>query len=230
MPLAALLITAYLIGSIPFGLIVGKLFFATDLREHGSGNIGATNAYRVLGWQGGIPIFILDLAKGLGPVLTVTAMSPTVLHTHSHALAIIGAGFAAIMGHTASPFLKFKGGKGVATSLGVATGLSCKGGLIAFASWCVVLMVTRYVSVASIIGTAVGAAMIYIFNGYNVYYGAFGIFATVYVLIKHIPNIKRIARGEEPQIDSLPILLRCLTHRNPSTDDSRDSDQHAKEG
>ena len=197
MTFAILMIVSYLIGGIPFGLIIGRIFFGTDIREHGSCNIGATNAYRVLGWKGGVPVFILDLSKGIGPVIAARLLSSGTLHSYPPGMVIVAAGFAAVIGHTVSPFLKFKGGKGVATSLGVAFALSWQGGAAAFIAWCIVLAATRYVSMASIVGTIVGAATITIYSGNNPFYGAFGLFATIYVVIKHIPNIKRLLRGEE---------------------------------
>ncbi len=215
-----LFVISYLIGSIPFGLYIGKIFCSVDLREVGSGNIGATNAWRVLGWQYGLPIFILDLAKGLVPVLiarfgVVTQADVyaqddnTGYHLANHGAlqhglsgwGIVACGIAAILGHNFSPFLKFKGGKGVATSLGVCIGMSWEAGIAGFAVWGVLVLLTRYVSIGSIVGTAVGSIGIWLNNGKSLPFGLFGIIATLFVAVKHKANIQRLLNGIEPKVD-----------------------------
>jgi glycerol-3-phosphate acyltransferase PlsY len=195
MPLAAqiaiLLIGSYLVGGIPFGLTIGKTFFKIDPREHGSKNIGATNVYRVIGPKAGAIVFTLDLLKGLFPVLLAKH-----LFAH-HDWIIVGAGFASIMGHTVSPFLNFKGGKGVASSLGVAVGLSWKASLVSFGTWVFIVLTTGYVSLASIVSTPVGAVLVYLWNHKSPAYGIFGAIVSVFVIVKHRANIQRLMRGEE---------------------------------
>ena len=129
----ALLVFAYLLGSLPIGLIVGKAVRGIDVREHGSGNIGATNVWRTLGPVWGSLVFALDVGKGLAPVLLAQRNAAHI------AWLPVAAGLAAILGHNFSVFLKFKGGKGVATTLGVAFGLSWVAGLVGFGVWLVVL-------------------------------------------------------------------------------------------
>ncbi|MDR3707919.1 MAG: glycerol-3-phosphate 1-O-acyltransferase PlsY [Capsulimonadaceae bacterium] len=189
--IVCILLIVYLIGAIPFGLAIGKAFFKIDPREHGSKNIGATNVYRVIGWKAGAPVFALDLGKGLIPVLLMRHAFP------SASWWIILTGFAAIMGHTYSPFLGFKGGKGVATSLGVAFGLSWQGSLVCFFTWLAIVLTTGYVSLASIAVTPLGAVLVYYLNDHNVAYGVFGAIITVFVIVKHRANIKRLIHGEE---------------------------------
>ena len=204
MSLTLLLLFAYILGSVPFGLALGKVCCHVDLREHGSGNIGASNAWRVLGWKVGLPVFVLDLLKGFIPVLAGRLVSE---HRSWASWAVVGAGMFAILGHNVSPFLKFKGGKGVATSLGVALGLSWKAALAGFAAWAVVLALTGFISVASLVGTPVGAYLIWYLNGGSLPYALFAILATAFVVVKHIPNMRRLVVGRESSI-SWALLSR----------------------
>ena len=137
-------ILAYLIGSIPSGLILGKLFWHKDLREHGSHNIGATNAWRTLGKGAGIAVFIADSLKGQAGVAVGLVLVGTPL------AAVLG-GLFAIIGHSFSIYLRFHGGKGVATSLGVLTMLMGNVTLIVFAVWFAIVYTTRYVSLGSVV-------------------------------------------------------------------------------
>jgi glycerol-3-phosphate acyltransferase PlsY len=194
--IALFLAASYVVGGIPFGLYVGKRFFNVDIREHGSKNIGATNAYRVLGKKAGAAVWCLDVGKGLLPVLLAKQLFP------HHDWAIIGAGFAAIMGHTYSPFLGFAGGKGVATSLGVGFGLSWKGCAAAMGVWTLLRFVTGYVSVASLLGTPVGCYLVWAENGKSLPYGVFCAFVAILVIVKHRSNIGRLLKGTEPKMSA----------------------------
>ncbi len=191
---AAILFGAYVLGGIPFGLAIGKIFRGIDLRQLGSKNIGASNAWRVLGWKLGLPIFLFDLGKGLLPVFVAQRLVP------GSSWVIVGTGICAILGHNFSPFLRFKGGKGVATSLGVAVGLSPVAGLCGFAVWGIVTLATRFVSLGSLIGTPVGAVLIWWLNGRSLPYGLFSILATLFVVVKHAANIKRLLGGTEARV------------------------------
>ena len=189
-----LLIFAYLLGSLPIGLIVGKAVRGIDVREFGSGNIGASNVWRTLGPAWGSLVFALDVGKGLTPVLLARPLA-------AHAAWLpVAAGMAAILGHNFSVFLKFKGGKGVATTLGVAFGLSWLAGLIAFGVWLAVLGVTRYISVSSLAGTVVGTFCLWWLNDRRLPYGLFSLLATVFVFVKHRANVARIRAGTEPKV------------------------------
>jgi len=141
-----ILLIAYFVGSLPIGLAVGKLVRGIDVRDFGSGNIGASNVWRTLGPVWGIVVFALDVCKGLGPTLLARHQP------HAPGWLPVAAGVAAVLGHNFSPFLRFKGGKGVATTLGVAFGLSWAAALVGFAVWGICLAVTRYISVASVVG------------------------------------------------------------------------------
>ena len=144
-----LLLVAYVIGSVPSGLIVGRVFFNTDLRDYGSKNIGATNAYRVLGAPAGLCVLIADVGKGvLGVYLGQTAGN-----IYDPALTVycmIMGGLLALIGHSASVFLHFKGGKGVATGLGIILYLAPVETAIVFFVWCVIVGLTRLVSLGSV--------------------------------------------------------------------------------
>lgn len=193
MTLALLLLCSYLLGAIPIGLIVGRLIKGIDIRQHGSGNIGATNVWRVLGPFWGSLTFALDTAKGLTPVLLAHHLLPHLFWLP------VAAGMLAIMGHNFSVFLGFRGGKGVATTLGVACGLSWQAALIGLIVWLIVLALTRYISLASLIGTPIGAICLWAFNGWNWVYGLFALLAAVFVIVKHRPNMQRLRAGTEPK-------------------------------
>jgi len=190
----AVVVGAYILGAVPFGLMIAKRYFNVDIRELGSKNIGATNVYRVLGKKAGAAVFTLDILKGLAPVLLAHH-----LFGSQHAWVVL-TGVAAILGHTFSPFLGFKGGKGVATSLGVAFGFSWQAGLICFVVWCLIVWITGYVSVASIVGAPLAAVLIWYFNGEDPIYAVFGIVVASFVVLKHRANIARLRRGEELKI------------------------------
>lgn len=191
---ALTLVLAYVLGSLPIGLYIGKMVRNIDVREFGSGNIGASNVGRVLGPRWAVLVFLLDVAKGLLP--TVAAQSQSGPGSWWPVLT----GMAAILGHNASLFLKFKGGKGVATSLGVAFGLSWQAGLIGFGTWSLALLATRYISVASIIGTAVCSFFIWWFNHRQLPSGCFAGLATLFVVVKHRSNVQRLKAGAEPKV------------------------------
>ncbi|MBP2649849.1 MAG: plsY [Firmicutes bacterium] len=187
-------VLSYLIGSIPNGLIIGKVFKGVDIREFGSKNIGATNAYRVLGAWPGFFVLIMDLLKGviavyIGKVLIGTTMGE-----------ITGA-FFAITGHNWPVFLGFKGGRGVATALGVIAILMPRETAIIFIAWVIIVALTRYVSLASIVGAAMAPVLIWLF-GEEIEFFVFGILAAAFVIFRHKANIQRLLKGEELKIKS----------------------------
>ena len=180
---------AYLIGSIPTGLILGKAIWHKDLRQYGSHNIGATNAWRILGSKAGILIFLLDFIKGqLGVML-----AGCVLGTPG---AMVLGGFFAIVGHMFSPFLGFKGGKGVATGLGVLAALMPKITAIVFIVWLVLFALTRYVSVASIVAAVLAPILAALFKQPAEFF-AFALAAAVMIVWRHRENILRLKAGRE---------------------------------
>jgi glycerol-3-phosphate acyltransferase PlsY len=145
-----------LLGAVPTSYLVSRTFAGIDLRQHGSGNLGATNLYRVLGWKYAIPVALVDIAKGVIPVLV---FAPQVSSSQLFALAC---GVAAILGHVFSVFVRFKGGKGVATAAGVMLGLTPAALGIAAAVWGLVLLLTGYVSLSSIAAAVVLPLAVYL--------------------------------------------------------------------
>lgn len=141
------LVLAYIAGSFPSGLVIGKALYHTDIRDYGSHNTGATNAYRVLGAVGGLLVLICDVAKGmLGVYLGQVASQSGLGSTDTQIYFMIAGGLLAIVGHSCSIFLKFKGGKGVATGLGIILFLAPWETLIVFCVWAVIVALTRIVS------------------------------------------------------------------------------------
>lgn len=183
---------SYLLGSIPNGLILGKTIWGVDLRQHGSKNIGATNAWRTIGKAGGISIFVLDFLKG--------AISAYLgLHLGGSELAGIICGLLAIAGHSWSVFLSFKGGKGVATGLGVIAALMPTVTLIVFAVWFAIVYFTGYVSLGSIIGAAL-VPILALFFGLHTEFLVLGLIAAVFIIYRHKSNIERLLNGTESKI------------------------------
>jgi len=185
-------ILGYLIGSIPNGLIIGKQFYHVDLRQFGSKNIGATNAFRTLGVKPALWVFLTDAAKGIIAVYGANIFVGT-------PIALLVAGIAAIAGHNWSIFLKFTGGRGVATGLGVIIVLVPKVTLIVFVVWSVIVYFTRYVSLASIIAATLVPIMMW-FMGERHEFLYFGVIIALFVVIRHRPNIERLLKGQELKI------------------------------
>jgi len=185
-------VIAYLVGSIPSGLILGKLFWHTDLRKYGSHNIGATNAWRTLGKVPGIIVFLADSLKGQAGVLLGLSLVGTPL------AAVIG-GLLAIVGHSFSLFLRFHGGKGVATSLGVLTMLMGNVTLIVFVLWFTIVYMTRYVSLGSVVAGVITPILAALF-AYPMEYIVFTVIAALLVIVRHRENIKRLMNGTENKI------------------------------
>ena len=183
---------SYLLGSIPNGLILGKAIWGVDLRQHGSKNIGATNAWRTIGKAGGISIFALDFLKG-----AVSAYLG--LHLGGSELAGVLCGILAIAGHSWSVFLSFKGGKGVATGLGVIAALMPMVTLIVFAVWFAIVYFTGYVSLGSIIGAAL-VPILTLFFGLHTEFLILGLIAAVFIIYRHKSNIERLLNGTESKI------------------------------
>lgn len=181
------LIITYLLGSIPFGLIISK-FFGKDIRKEGSGNIGATNVTRVLGKKAGLLVLILDMLKGFLPIYIAKHIFDTKLIS---LLAI-----ASVIGHCFSIFLKFKGGKGVATAIGVLLALSFKTALIVIMFWLGVFLVSGYVSLASMLSASISWVIInFIENNTYFTYAAFII--GLIIILKHKDNLDRLLKGTE---------------------------------
>lgn len=183
---------SYLLGAIPSSYWVGRLFHGLDLREHGSGNLGATNAFRVLGWKSAVPVVIVDIGKGWVPVAVLAELAGV---GFAWTLAY---GTAAILGHMFSLWVGFKGGKGMATSAGAFLGLAPWAVLGGFVVWVALTLPTGYVSLGSI-----GAAFVLPFLiAFTPHQGGatlvwFSAALAVFVIWKHRSNIRRLVRGEE---------------------------------
>ena len=197
MSLPLILIIAYLLGSLPFGLILAKLFGGGDVRKAGSGNIGATNVLRVVGPLAGILTLLLDAAKGWSAVSLAGRV------THEQTTDMVLAGFLAMIGHCFPVWLGFRGGKGVATAAGVFLALCPSAFLAALVLFIVVVSFWRYVSLASLAAAAALPLLVYLLWAprfappETVTLGSLAIAALV--IVQHRGNINRLARGEEPK-------------------------------
>ncbi|MCX7986237.1 MAG: glycerol-3-phosphate 1-O-acyltransferase PlsY [Bacteroidales bacterium] len=191
-----LVILAYLLGSIPTSVWVGKIFYGIDVREHGSGNAGATNTIRVLGWKAGIPVFLIDIAKGFVAV-SLVGFTQFVPHSDSRILFQLVLGFAALLGHVFPIFANFKGGKGVATLLGVVLALSPIPALLAFGVFVVVLLISKYVSVGSMIAAISYALMICLIFYSPLSLKIASLLMAVAVIFTHRKNIQRLLNKTE---------------------------------
>lgn len=193
---------AYLIGSIPASVWVGRMFFNTDVREYGSGNAGATNTFRVLGTKPGIIVFIIDLMKGFLAVKLAT-LNPALSSNPEYFLTMqLILGVAAILGHVFPLYAGFKGGKGVATLFGVILGISFLPALIMAGVFFVTLFATRYVSLSSIIaGISFPILTLIIFNIDTLPLIIFSIAIPLLIIFTHQKNIERLLHNNESKAD-----------------------------
>ncbi|GAB4323306.1 MAG: glycerol-3-phosphate 1-O-acyltransferase PlsY [Bacteroidales bacterium] len=192
-------VLAYLIGSIPTSVWIGRLFYGVDVRTKGSGNAGATNTIRVLGWQAGVPVLLLDVAKGWFAVyLGDFFYQPGWVMPGYESYEILLAG-AAVLGHVFPIYVGFKGGKGIATLLGIGLALFPVASLIAVAVFTVVLLSTGYVSLGSIIASVTFplTEMVILHHTGHLPMTILAISVAVFVPITHHKNIRRLLRGEE---------------------------------
>lgn len=199
------LLSSYLIGSVPFAYIFGRLLKGIDIRKFGSGNVGATNAMRVLGRGPGISILFLDILKGYVAVtLLADFLILRIPNLSEQALRVI-LGLSCIIGHSWTVFLGFKGGKGVATTLGVLLGLAVKiGGLklvlgLIILTWLIFFMVTRIVSVASVLAAISMPVYMVLFKESNILIFT-SLISCIFIILRHTSNLKRIIQGKEPRL------------------------------
>jgi glycerol-3-phosphate acyltransferase PlsY len=195
MVLAAIL--SFLLGSIPWGVVISRLFYGRDIRKSGSGNIGAMNALRTLGKGGALAVLVLDAAKGVVPALLVMQF------LHDTHLAAIVAG-CAVLGHCFSPWLRFKGGKGVATSFGAIFALSWPAGLVSIGGWLIGALSTTYSSAGSMLAHVVAPFALWYFTR-DWWLTGYGIVVALLVFYTHRENIARIHAGRE---SGIPFLQR----------------------
>lgn len=199
--LFALFLGSYFLGSIPFGVLVSSSQ-GVDILKFGSGNPGATNVGRALGTKWAVFVFILDTLKGALPAVVARYFVQETAFGFPAQLWWMLIGIMAILGHCLSPFLKFKGGKGVATSLGAAIGASPIVAFSAFGCWILIFLVTRYVSLASMIALVVAAILSATVPGQAREIVPIFIFLAALIIYRHIPNIKRLRDGTEPKYES----------------------------
>jgi glycerol-3-phosphate acyltransferase PlsY len=199
--LAAVVMGSYLLGSIPFGYLVGRIA-GIDIRNCGSGNIGATNVIRTLGRSYGYPVFAADFLKGFGAVkmsiLIAARMQPDWISSEMFEIA---AAISSVLGHSFPVWLRFKGGKGVATSAGALFGLAPVAALVGAAIWVLIFLLTRYVSVASIAAAAALPLIILITTWLGQTTGKLLFYSSVclaaVVIWRHRSNLSRLMRGTE---------------------------------
>lgn len=196
MKLLVCAILAYLIGSFPTAYIVGKIFFHKNIFEYGSGNVGTTNAYRVFGPFAGTVVLIIDILKG-----TLGALMPVFFNLDHHWVLFIG--IFAVIGHVFSIFLKFRGGKAVATSAGILLAYNPLLFLICFICLATIVYLTSMVSVASL--TTVLVFTIATLFMHDWILTTVALIVTIIIYVRHIPNIKRLLKGKE---NLVPIGLR----------------------
>ena len=188
-----LLLASYVIGAIPTSYVVGRWVRGIDLREHGSRNLGATNVFRVLGWKYAIPVAAFDVAKGALPVVLFGPMVPELRYFGTWC------GLAAVLGHTLSPFVSFKGGKGVATAAGMLLALAPWAVLAAALVWGLVLKLSGYVSLSSIIAAGLFPVADYLLHPARRDPVSIGLDVALagYIIWKHRTNIQRLLQGTE---------------------------------
>lgn len=196
-----LIILAYFIGSIPTALIISKVFFKIDIREYGSGNMGATNTFRVLGSKFGVIVMIGDMLKGILAVALYNSLPYYLTNELDRTNLMIGLGLAAVLGHIYPIWAQFKGGKGVATLFGMVLAIQPVVAVNCVAVFLVVLYLTRYVSLSSIIaGIALPICVLWIYNEKEVFYRVFAISVAALIVLTHQKNISRLLNGSEGRV------------------------------
>lgn len=193
---------SYLIGSIPTSVWVGKLFYKIDIREHGSGNAGATNTIRVLGYRAGLPVMAFDIFKGWFAVQLATLFPDTGLSADAIIYLEMALAIAAVLGHIFPVYVGFRGGKGVGTLAGVAIALYPFGLLVAAVVFAGTLAISRYVSLSSIVAAVTFPFIVIFVTGqHNPGLIALALFVAVFVPVTHRKNIRRLLKGEENRFD-----------------------------
>ncbi|MBA3900514.1 MAG: glycerol-3-phosphate 1-O-acyltransferase PlsY [Bacteroidetes bacterium] len=191
---------AYLLGSIPSAVWIGKTFYGIDVRDAGSGNSGATNTFRVLGKKAGIPVLFMDIFKGYLAVNLVYLINSPAQNQNFVLMQLI-LGTAAVLGHVLPVFSRFKGGKGIATLLGIILAVNPLAAAFAIIAFTFALLIFNFVSIASIIATVVFALSVFIFfQSFQAIMVPFALFLIVLVLLTHQKNIQRILNNEEGKV------------------------------
>lgn len=203
--IAVLILIAYLLGSIPTSVWIGKAFFNIDVREFGSGNAGATNTFRVLGKSAGIPVLIIDIIKGTCAV-ALSFLSTFEYGSDEFISLQLGLGVAALMGHIFPVFAGFRGGKGVATILGIVVCIAPVSSALSLVVFLIVLLSTRIVSLASMTaGVCFPIILNLVLGNNNTILTAFSIVVSVLLIITHRKNIKRLLKNQESKVSLFPV-------------------------
>jgi glycerol-3-phosphate acyltransferase PlsY len=217
MEIVIFLLCSFLCGSIPFGLIISQIFYKTDIREHGSKNIGSTNVYRILGWKAGLSVQLLDIVKGFLPVYLLSFFTSEPLLLESTIGTRLAIGVMAVLGHIFSPFVKFKGGKGINTILGMLLGVSPIDISLAFLGFVLVFLSTGIISVSSM--SAAVLLPLIVTTRYMLYpweQREFIILLTtccilsIVVFITHRSNIERLRNGTESSFEKFNLLKKLF--------------------
>jgi glycerol-3-phosphate acyltransferase PlsY len=190
---AVTVLVAYVVGAIPFGVLVSRAFYGTDIRRVGSGNIGAANALRTLGRRGAAAVLALDTLKGFAPTLAAAALGGPVVAAL--------AGLASILGHCFSPFLGFRGGKGVATYFGTLFALWWPGGIAFAAIWVAAVAATGFSSVGSMLGAVAMGAVLWLGLGWTGV--VYGLVTALFIIVRHRENLERLRAGTENRLSLL---------------------------
>ena len=196
-----LIILSYLTGAFPSAVLIGKIFFKTDVREFGSGNAGATNTFRVLGKKAGIPVLILDIFKGwlaVNYIFFISSLSNNLDLVFEQQLVF---GISAVIGHLFPIYTGFRGGKGIATLLGLLVGIQPTAALLSSLVFIIIFFISRYVSLSSIFAAIAFPIIIYFLSdSTDVSLIIFSIFVPLLALITHQKNIERLLKGEEVKV------------------------------
>lgn len=201
---AVILLGAYLLGSIPNAVWIGRLFFSTDVRDHGSKNAGSTNTIRVLGYKAGIPVLLLDILKGFLAVKMIYLTFYYIPATGEYINFQLLLGLAVIIGHIFPVFANFRGGKGVATLIGVILAIDPVSMLICIGVFMITLIITKYVSLSSMIaGLSFPVLVIVVFNTTTSSLIIFSLIVFVLLLFTHQKNIERLLNNEESKANFL---------------------------
>jgi acyl phosphate:glycerol-3-phosphate acyltransferase len=201
-----LIVLAYLIGSIPTALIISKRYFGVDIRDYGSGNMGATNAFRVLGSNYGTIVMMFDILKGMLAVGLYNFISYYLRNNtiYDRTNLMVALGLAAVLGHVFPIFARFKGGKGVATLFGMVLAIQPVIAISCTGVFLLVLFLTRYVSLSSILaGLSLPICVLWIWDNDVITYRIFAVLVAIMIIFTHQKNIIRILRGDESRV---PIL------------------------
>jgi len=195
------ILLAYLTGAFPSAVWVGKTFYKIDVREFGSGNAGATNTFRVLGKKAGVPVLIMDIFKGWLSVNYISCLTNIPQSAEAVFEIQLAFGIAAVIGHLFPIYTGFRGGKGIATLLGLLIGLHTEAALYSILVFVIVFVTSKYVSLGSILASiAFPILVILILGSTNVSLNLFAFFVPILSLITHQKNIERLLRGEETKV------------------------------